>query len=59
MFSDLAAIYVLGLGTGLVMGAIGAFLALRPNDGWRDVQKGNTPLQRMKDAGIGVANKPD
>lgn len=57
--SDLAAMYLLGLVSGIAIGAIGAYLALSPGDGWRDVEKGTTKLQMFQDAGIGVKKKKD
>lgn len=57
--SDLAAMYLLGLFSGIAIGAIGAFIALRPQDGWSDVMKGRTTVKQFKDAGIGVAKKSD
>lgn len=49
--------YLLGLGTGAVLGGLFVWLALQQGDGWKDVLKGETPLQQMRDAGIGVAKK--
>lgn len=57
MFSDLAAMYVLGLACGLAVGAILTFLALNKGDGWQDVRKGTTKLELMERAGIGVRKK--
>jgi hypothetical protein len=57
--ADLAAMYLLGLVSGMAIGAIGAFLALQKGDGWQDVRKGDTKLQRFHKAGIGVGKKKE
>lgn len=52
--SDLAVMYLLGVLCGGALGVVLLTLVQRGGDGWHDALKGQTKLQQMRDAGIGV-----
>lgn len=59
MSSDLGAMYLLGLASGVAIGAVLTFVAMSKGDGWQDVRKGTTTKQLFERAGIGVGKKED